>query len=64
MEQEMSGQTHETERLLRRIRELQIEYEKQEKIKEIAYKTLVEKFEAAQERIIELETKYVKKEGK
>jgi hypothetical protein len=61
MEHEMSGQTHETERLLRRIRELQIEYEKQERLKEIAYKTLVEKFEAAQERIIELETKYLKK---
>jgi hypothetical protein len=62
MEQEMSGQTHETERLLRRIRELQIEYEKQEKLKEIAYKTLVEKFEAAQERIIELETRHIKKD--
>jgi hypothetical protein len=63
MEQEMSGQTHETERLLRRIRELQIEYEKQEIIKETAYKTLIEKFEAAQERIIELETKYLKNDG-
>jgi hypothetical protein len=59
----MSGQTHETERLLRRIRELQIEYEKQEKLKELAYKTLVEKFEAAQERIVELESKYFKKDG-
>jgi len=58
----MSGQTHETERLLRRIRELQVEYEKQEKIKETAYKSLVEKFEAAQKRIIELETKYLNKD--
>ncbi len=58
----MSGQTHETERLLRRIRELQVEYEKQEKVKETAYKSLVEKFEAAQKRIIELETKYLNKD--
>ena len=53
----MSAQTHETERLHRRIRQLQTEYEQQENLKEIAFKALLEKFEAAQKRIIELESK-------
>ena len=56
----MSAQNHETERLHRRIRQLQTEYELQEKQKEIALKTLVEQLEIAQKRIIELEMKYLK----
>ena len=53
----MSAQTHETEKLLRRIRELKIEYETQEKLKENALGALVEKLEAAQKRILELESR-------
>ena len=53
----MSAQTHETEKLLRRIRELKIEYEAQEKLKEDALGALVEKLEAAQKRILELESR-------
>ncbi len=52
----MSAQTHETERLLRRIRELEIEYEAQERLKENTHMELVKKLEAAQMRIQELES--------
>ena len=38
----MSAHNHETERLLKRIRQLQTEYEQQENQKEIALKTLAE----------------------
>jgi hypothetical protein len=54
----MSAQTHYTEKLLRRIRELELEYEEQEKLKIVAHKVLVEKLEAAERRILELEAQY------
>lgn len=55
----MSAQNHETERLHKRIRQLQIEYEQQEKKKESALRALVEQLEIANKRIIELETKNI-----
>ena len=58
----MSAQNHETERLLKRIRELQMEYEQQEKKKESALRSLVEQLEIAKKRIVELETKYINKD--
>jgi hypothetical protein len=62
MELLMSAHNHETERLLRRIRQLQTDYEIQEKQKENALKTLAEQLEIAQKRIVELESKYIKNE--
>ena len=53
----MSAQNHETERLHRRIRQLQTEYENQEKQKEIAFRALAQQLELAQKRIVELEAK-------
>ncbi len=58
----MSAHNHETERLLKRIRQLQTEYELQENQKEMALRTLAEQLEIAQKRIVELESKYIKHE--
>jgi len=52
----MSSQTHYTEKLLRRISELRAEYEALEQLKESSHKELVAKLEAAQKRILELES--------
>lgn len=57
----MSAQNHETERLHRRIRQLQSEYEQQERQKEIAFSKLAEQLEKAQKRIVELEEQYLKR---
>ena len=56
----MSAQNHETERLHKRIRQLQLEYKELENQKEIAYKALLEQFENSQKRIAELESNYRK----
>jgi hypothetical protein len=58
----MSSQTHYTEQLLRRISELRAEYEELEKLKESSHKELVTKLEAANKRILELESQA--KQGK
>lgn len=56
----MSVLTHQTERLHSLIRKLKTEYEQQEELKIIAYKALLDKFELAQQRIIELESQIIK----
>jgi hypothetical protein len=56
----MSAQNHETERLHRRIRQLQLEYKELENQKEFSYKVLLEQLENSQKRIAELESNYIK----
>jgi hypothetical protein len=51
----MCAQTHYTEKLNRKISELQAEYEALERRKEYELSALVKKLEAAQQRILELE---------
>ena len=58
----MSAQTHYTEKLIRRIKELEREYSRLESQKESLHLALVEKLDAAQKRILELEIKCCKKE--
>ena len=60
----MCAQTHYTEKLLRRINELKAEYQELEKLKDSAYKELVEKLEEAQNKIQELESQHVTKDTK